>query len=108
MYETWYYPKELGIDNVINVWFQDDEIKIDVYELPKNWKELVTNDGGQDGKKSIHDLMSEVFVPNRVCERCGYTNEDFDEVTYHHSGLLLCDTCMCAVEDEMYGEQLES
>lgn len=67
--DSWFYPSDLtaskiGIDdieNVINVFLGENEKWVfNVYDLPKNWKDIVTYDGGQDGKPSIHDIMIEV------------------------------------------------
>jgi len=58
--ETWLYPDDLGegIENVINVWLnENNKWEFNVYDLPENWKDIVTNDRGKDGKKSIHDIM---------------------------------------------------
>lgn len=59
-HDSWLYPKELGFDNIINVFSDQDNENLwhfNIYELPYNWKDIVTNDGGKDGKKSIHDIM---------------------------------------------------
>ncbi len=58
-YEAWIYPKDLseGLENVIHVWYENNKWQFNVYDLPDNWKDIVTNDRGKDGKKSIHDIM---------------------------------------------------
>ena len=60
--EKWLYPEDLGgIPFVINI-YQDmcmKDICANVYSLPNNWKEIVTQNNGKDGKPSIHDIMIE-------------------------------------------------
>jgi len=55
--DVWLYPEELGYENIVNVWFDDDNWNIEVYDLPENWREIVTHNRGKDGKPSIHDIM---------------------------------------------------
>jgi hypothetical protein len=55
--DTWLYPNDLGFDHVLNLWFEDNIWKFDLYSLPKNWREIVTQNKGRDGKKSILDIM---------------------------------------------------
>jgi len=61
-FEDWLYPEQLGIDYVINVFREslEDKFQFNLYKLPVDWKDIVTNDKGKDGKKSIHDIMEEV------------------------------------------------
>ena len=62
--DAWLYPHELGFDYVINVFLCKDDLKtwhFNVYDLPKNWSEIVTQDSGMDGKPSVHDIMVEVY-----------------------------------------------
>lgn len=58
-FDTWLYPEEMGIDYVINVFREslEDKFQFNLYSLPENWRDIVTNDGGKDGKKSILDIM---------------------------------------------------
>jgi len=57
--DKWLYPEDLGIDLVINLFTHelDDEVYMDIYALPPNWKKIVTQNRGKDGKPSIHDIM---------------------------------------------------
>ena len=58
--EAWLYPEDLseGIENIINVWLdENNKWQFNIYDLPENWRDIVTNDSGLDGKKSIHDIM---------------------------------------------------
>jgi len=62
--EAWLYPEDLseGLENVINVWLdENNKWQFNVYDLPDNWKDIVTNDKGKDGKRSIHDIMIQVL-----------------------------------------------
>lgn len=57
--DSWLYPEDInGEPNIIiNVWFDDGGWCFDVLDLPDNWKDIVTQDKGKDGKPSIHDIM---------------------------------------------------
>ena len=55
-YEIWLYPEDLGTDNILNI-CKDGDWFTNWYTLPDNWKDIVTNDKGVDGKASIHDIM---------------------------------------------------
>lgn len=56
-FDVWLYPEQLERDMVLNVFRDEEDIQTNEYKLPENWKEIVTQDGGKDGKKSIHDIM---------------------------------------------------
>lgn len=59
--DLWLYPKDLGTDNVVNVFTDEISLQpqVNVYDLPDNWRKIVTNDSGADGKPSILDIMIE-------------------------------------------------
>jgi hypothetical protein len=85
-YETWLYPEDMEwdgiqLDHVLNVWFEENEWKFDLHCLPKNWKDIVTNDHGKDGKKSIHDVMLNYTPPTDERDvRVQHLHTTFDEV----------------------------
>jgi len=56
-FDIWLYPEDLNQDLVINICADEGEIMTNTYSLPENWRDLVTNDKGKDGKQSIHDIM---------------------------------------------------
>jgi len=58
--DLWLYPKDLQGENVVVNLFFDEDYQANFYSLPDNWKELVTNNGGKDGKPSIHEIMEEI------------------------------------------------
>ena len=55
--DIWLYPEDLQDENIVVNLFSDGDYQANFYTLPNNWKELVTNNGGKDGKPSIHDIM---------------------------------------------------
>ena len=55
--DIWYYPKDLGEDKVMNVFDFGEGTQINEYDLPDNWRDIVTNNNGIDNKPSIHDIM---------------------------------------------------
>jgi hypothetical protein len=55
--DAWLYPEDLRHDNVVNVFKVENIWQFNVYALPKNWKDIVTNDNGNDEKQSILDIM---------------------------------------------------
>lgn len=58
--DKWEYPDETGEDTVINTFTDEDgSTQQNIYTLPANWREVVTQDNGKDGKPSIHDIMTE-------------------------------------------------
>lgn len=66
-YEDWLYPDDLSLygvpmDNVINVFREslEEKFQFNIYSLPDNWRDIVTNNSGKDGKKSIHDIMIDI------------------------------------------------
>jgi len=61
--DKWLYPEDLDNEPIVaNIFFDDSEGKYysNFYTLPDDWKEIVTQDKGKDGKPSIHDIMEEV------------------------------------------------
>jgi len=58
--DIWIYPEQLNMDRVVNVFRVEGEIQVNVYVLPDNWKDIVTDCHGNDGKPSIHDIMKEI------------------------------------------------
>ncbi len=61
--DAWLYPHDLRCNHVINVYLDEVDKEtwhFNVYDLPENWAELVSQDGGNDGKPSMHDIMMEV------------------------------------------------
>ena len=62
--DMWLYPEDLlNADIILNISHEagyDEEAQISVYKLPENWRDIVTQDKGKDGKKSVHDVMFEV------------------------------------------------
>jgi len=63
--DKWLYPEDLGDcegeeeNYVINLFTHegDNEVYMDVYDLPIGWRDIVTKNNGKDGKPSIHDIM---------------------------------------------------
>ncbi len=64
--DSWLYPEDLnGFDNVVNIFkgFDNEHWFFNVYSLPENWKDIVTQDNGKDGKESILDIMiADVYI----------------------------------------------
>jgi len=60
--DIWIYPEDFTVDKykdmIINVFQEEDyPVELNKYKLPDNWKNIVTQDKGKDGKASIHDIM---------------------------------------------------
>jgi len=56
--DIWLYPEQLDDEPlVVNIFECQGSIECNIYSLPDNWKDIVTQNKGEDGKPSIHDIM---------------------------------------------------
>lgn len=60
--DKWLYPEDLdNEDLVVNIYYDEFESKYcaNFYPLDENWRDIVTKNGGKDGKQSIHDILEQ-------------------------------------------------